>query len=72
MFPVTEEYIKDEYTIGNVPYEIIDKNDIKIIEDKAKKIQLLREKGIKLTNTQADVISIELKLIEKINKQESI
>lgn len=70
MFPITKKYIKDEYKINNIPYKLVNKKDIKIIEKKANKILSLHEKGIKLMNTQPDTKAIERNLLQKINENE--
>lgn len=70
MFPITKNYILDEYKINNIPYKLVSKKDINIIDKKAHKIKLLINKGIKVVPGQADVKSIEKKLLEKIKENE--
>lgn len=58
IFPVTDEYIEREYTLGSnhliLPYQ----DDVAAIEAKAKKVIRLLKKGIKLTPTSPDVMKI--------------
>ena len=62
IFPVTDQYIDREYTLGGnhlvLPYQ----DDIDIIEKKAKKVRNLIKRGIKLTPTSPDVKSIIAKI----------
>lgn len=71
MFPVTKEYVNTEYLVNDIPYKLVNKRDIRIIEKKAKRIHFLYENGVKVLATQPDVKSIELKLLEKIQEKES-
>lgn len=62
IFPVTDEYVDREYTIGSnhliLPYE----DDVSTIDRKARKVIRLIKKGIKLTPTSPDVLKILKKL----------
>lgn len=66
IFPVTDEYIEREFTLGSnhlvLPYQ----DDIKAIETKAKKVIRLIRNGVKLTPTSPDVLSI----FDKLNKKQ--
>lgn len=62
IFPVTDEYVDREYTLGAnhliLPYQ----DDVTTIERKARKVIRLIKKGIKLTPTSPDVLKILTKL----------
>jgi len=64
MFPVTENYIKREYTIGNIHLKLKDKHHIFEINKRAKKVLNLIRRKIKFNPTQPDVLKIEQKLLE--------
>ena len=66
MFPITEDYIKREYTISNKPFRLLNKKEIKIIDKKARRILALLKKGFKFTPKQLDVLKIESYLKSKI------
>lgn len=68
MFPITEKYIKSEYTISSLPLELKNIKDIEVIEKKAKKLLALIKKGIKLFPTQPNVLKIYNDLITSIKK----
>ena len=65
IFPITEDYIKDIYTIGNVHLVINNEKDIKDIEKKSKKILALIKQGKKILDKQANVLDIYNKLCRK-------
>lgn len=65
IFPITEEYIEREYTLGSHHLVLPYNNDIIELEAKANKIIKLVKRGIKLTPTSPDVLSI----FEKLNKK---
>jgi len=65
MFPITEEYIKREFTLNKIPLKLLDSHHIKEINKKAKKILALIRRNIKLNPTQPNVLMIEKQL--KIN-----
>lgn len=62
IFPITEEYVEREFTLGGnhliLPYQ----DDIKEIEAKSKIVRNLIKRGVKLTPTSPDVRSILEKL----------
>ena len=62
IFPVTDEYIDREFTLGSnhliLPYV----DDVKIIETKAKKVIQMIKNGVQLTPTSPDVMTIFAKL----------
>ncbi len=70
MFPITKEYVQNEFNINQIPYKLADERDINIVEKKAKKIQMFHERGIKLLPTQPDVKKIEKELIDHIDAME--
>ncbi len=51
MFPVTEEYIKREYTIAGNHLMLTSKHSVREIERKAKKIMALIKRGVKFMPT---------------------
>ncbi|WP_437834550.1 type III toxin-antitoxin system CptIN family toxin (plasmid) [Niallia taxi] len=68
MFPVTKEYIAEEYTLNRTPLVLYDNSDIRAIENKATRMQSLINRGVKVMRTQPDVKSIEEKLIQKLEE----
>lgn len=65
MFPISERYIKREYTISGVHLVMKDRKRIGEIDIKARKILALIRKGITFTATQPDVLFIEQQLLTK-------
>lgn len=68
MFPITDKYIKREYTLGGVHFILLDNSQINTINKKAKRVLYLVRKGIKLHDKQPDVLSIEQQLIKMLIK----
>lgn len=68
MFPVTKDYIQDEFRQGGQPLKVTRRKDIEAIEQKASRIHNLIRKGKKFTPYQVDAKGIEEKLINKIEK----
>ena len=66
IFPVTEKYIDRQYTINGIPLMLNDEKDRKEIRKKVTKIMGLMRNGIKLMDTQPDILSIEKKLLNRI------
>lgn len=66
MFPVTENYIERSYTINSIDLKILDQSQIRVIKQKAKKIRILIDKGVKFGEKQPDVKSIANQLLEDI------
>jgi len=66
IFPITDEYILNEYTINGVILKITNDVLANIIERKAKTILMLIRKGVKLFNTQPDILKIEKTLLDKL------
>mgnify|MGYP007033166614 FL=1 len=58
MFPITEEYIEREYTIGGNHLMLTSEHTAKEIEQKARKVIGMLKRGIKFTPTQPDVMAI--------------
>lgn len=69
MFPVTKDYIKEDYIVRNSHYNVNNPEDIKIIQNKAQKVQKLLNRGVKITPKQADVKSIEKQLLQKLEEK---
>ena len=65
IFPVTEEFIEREYTLAQNHLALVKEADIKIIQNKAKKVIKLVKRGIKLTPTSPDVLNIINILLKK-------
>jgi hypothetical protein len=63
MFPVTEEYIMGEYTIGGNALRITSDTLAAAIEQKARRIYNLIHKGIRIQPLQPDVLKIEQLLL---------
>lgn len=70
MFPITEKYIKREYTLSNIPVKLLDKHHISEIGKRAKRIYNLIHRGIKLHDKQPDVLKIKAKLIADESREE--
>lgn len=69
MFPITQEYLIREYTIGDVPLKLLDTSVISVIEKKAKKVLNMIRRGIRLNPTQPDVLAIEATLLERLRAE---
>ena len=65
MFPITEKYIENEYTLGGMPLKINNEEEIKVIERKAKRVLNMLKKGIKFVSTQPNAFAI----LEKLKKE---
>jgi len=70
MFPVTKDYIKEEYIVNNNPYKLVDNKHIRVIEEKALRIKSLIDRNIKFLPTQANVKEIENQLINKLKNND--
>lgn len=66
MFPITEEYIEREYTIGGNHLMLTSEHTANEIEQKARKVMGMLKRGVKFTLTQPDVMAILKKLKERI------
>ena len=66
MFPITEEYIEREYTIGGNHLMLTSEHTANEIEQKARKVMGMLKRGVKFTPTQPDVIAILEKLKERM------
>lgn len=64
MFPITEQYIEREYTIGGNHMMLTSEHTIREIEQKARKVIGMLKHGIKFTPTQPDILKI-LKLLNE-------
>lgn len=58
MFPITEEYIEREYTIGGNHLMLTSEHTAKEIEQKARKVIGMLKRGVKFTPTQPNVLAI--------------
>ena len=70
MFPITDKYIKREYTICGKPLVLINENDRTIIKDKSYRILNMIERKIRFLPTQVDALKIKNKLISELNYAE--
>ncbi|MEY8742840.1 type III toxin-antitoxin system CptIN family toxin [Bacillales bacterium AN1005] len=70
MFPITKDYIRDEYFVRRQPYYLANPKDIKIVEDKAQKIYDLIKHGVKFTRTPPNTKSIEQELVKSLPDKE--
>lgn len=66
MFPITEEYIEREYTIGGNHLMLTSEHTANEIEQKARKVMGMLKRGVKFTPTQPDVMAILKKLKERM------
>lgn len=62
IFPTSDKYIEREYTLGGNPLVLPYESDIKEIDKRARKVLALIKRGIKLTPTSPDILSIYNKL----------
>lgn len=65
IFPVSDEYIYRKYTINGNHLRITSESLAKIITQKSRRTIGLIRRGVKFTFTQADVLGIEQKLLNK-------
>lgn len=65
MFPVTENYIEREYTIGKNHMVLTSEQTIKEVNKRARRVLGLLMRGYQLTPTQPDIFSIMEKLLNK-------
>jgi len=72
MFPVTDEYILAEYTVGGNHLRITSNVLAEAIERKAKRILSLIRKGICIHSKQPDVLKIEKELITKLSGKQIV
>lgn len=66
MLPITDKYVLRPYTFAGQPLILIKDNDRKIIDQKAKRVLNLLQRGVKITPTQADVIKIRQELLNDL------
>lgn len=66
MFPVTEKYLKREYTINGIPLKIVNEKEIKAIQKKANKIYHLIIHNVRFSPTQPNVLAIRNELMKQI------
>ena len=66
MFPITEEYIEREYTIGGNHLMLTSEHTANEIEQKARRVMGMLKRGVKFTTTQPDVMTILKKLKERM------
>ncbi|MCK9293308.1 hypothetical protein M0P25_04495 [archaeon] len=64
IFPTKKRFIKREYTIGTNHFRITSENLKKEILNKANKVIMLLEKGVKFSPTQANIQLIKEKLTD--------
>jgi len=65
MFPVTDEYVLEDYTLGGNILKITSDVLAEILDKKAKRILNLIHKGVRLQDKQPDVLKIEQALLAK-------
>lgn len=68
MFPVTEAYLKRNYTVDGHPLKIVDKLELASISKKAKTIRALIKTGRKFTPNQVNASKIERELLKDLEK----
>lgn len=66
IFPIKEEYIKREYTIGQNHLRITSESLKNEVLTKANKVIRLLEKGVRFTPTQPDIHAIKNKLTNAV------
>ena len=70
MFPITKDYIRDNYRIEGEPLKLVAKKDIDAINQKAERIHSLIQKGAKFAKYQVDAQGMEEKLNEKMKTEQ--
>lgn len=71
MFPVTENYLKRNYTVGGHALKIVDTSELAEISKKANKIRALIKNKVKFGPTQPKVLEIEAALLKDIEAESS-
>ena len=69
MFPITENYITNQYFRGGQPFRISNPEIVKDIERSARRVIILLEKGYKFTPTQPDVNRIKNLMLSEWNEE---
>lgn len=72
MFPVTEDYIEREYTVGGNHLLLSSERTAETIERKARLVMEMLKHGVKFTPTQPDVMRILKRLKEKDRASEIV
>ena len=70
MFPITENYIERPYTFAGNQLILINETERKNIEQKARRVLNLLNRGVKLNPTQPNVLSIKLSLLSELEQIE--
>ncbi len=69
MFPITENYITNQYIRGGQPVRIANVDIVADIERSARRVAILLRQGVKFTPTQPNVLRIEQLMLEELNKE---
>lgn len=69
MFPVTKDYLLDEYKMKGQPLKVLRSEDIKAIQQKAERIYTLIKNGKQFTPYQVNALSIEKILMKKLKRE---
>ncbi len=69
MFPITENYITNQYIRGGQPVRIADIDIVADIERSARRVAILLRQGVKFTPTQPDILRIEKIMLDELNNE---
>ena len=58
MFPITEEFVEREYTIGGNHLKVTSEHVVKELDKKARKVLSLLKRDVRLTPLQPNVMKI--------------
>lgn len=67
MFPVTENYITNQYIRGGQPVRIANVDIVSDIERSARRVAILLRQGVRFTPTQPDIPRIEKIMLNELN-----
>lgn len=69
MFPITRQYITNQYIRGGQAVRIADIKVIADIERSARRVIILLRQGVKFTPNQPDILRIENIMLNELNKK---
>lgn len=69
MFPITRQYITNQYIRGGQAVRIADIKVIADIERSARRVIILLRQGVKFTPNQPDILRIENMMLNELNKK---
>jgi len=69
MFPIREEYIKNQYIRGGQPVKIADPREMEAIKKSALHVLTLIRRGVKFTDKQPDAVKLEQIMLAEIGEE---